>query len=52
MQSKSTLLGLQKIEFFKGLDSYSLRDIAAQCKWTRYSRNEYVMRRGDISCEV
>jgi CRP/FNR family transcriptional regulator, cyclic AMP receptor protein len=52
VQSKSTLLGLQKIELFKGLDSYSLRDIAAQCKWTRCSRNEYVMRRGDIGCEV
>ena len=52
MQSKSTLLGLQKIELFKGLDNYSLRDIAAYCKWTRCSRNEYVMRRGDIGCEV
>lgn len=49
---QSTLLGLQKIELFKGLDTYSLRDIAAHCKWTRCSRNEYVMRRGDIGCEV
>ncbi|HEU4352756.1 MAG TPA: Crp/Fnr family transcriptional regulator [Burkholderiales bacterium] len=52
MQSKSMLLGLQKIELFKGLDSYSLRDIAAQCRWIRCSRNEYVMRRGDLGCEV
>ncbi len=52
LQSKSTLLGLQKVELFKGLDSYALREIAAQCKWTRCSRNEYVMRRDDAGCEV
>lgn len=47
VQSKSTLLGLQKVELFRGLDGYALREIAAQCKWMRCSRNEYVMRRGD-----
>ena len=52
VQSKSTLLGLQKVELFKGLDSYSLREIAAQCQWTRCRRNEYVVRREDIGREV
>lgn len=52
VQSKSTLLGLQKVELFKGLDGYSLREIAAQCRWSRCSRNEYVTRRGDTGCEV
>ena len=41
----SALLGLQKVDLFKGLDSYTLREIAAQCKWTRCKRNEYVIRR-------
>jgi hypothetical protein len=36
----SALLGLQKVELFKGLDSYSLREIAAQCKWTRCKRHQ------------
>jgi CRP-like cAMP-binding protein len=52
VQSQSTLLGLQKVELFRGLDSYSLREIAAQCKWTRCRRNEYVMRREDIGRDV
>jgi CRP-like cAMP-binding protein len=52
LQSKSTLLGLQKVELFKGLDSYALREIAAQCRWTRCSRNEYVIRRDDPGCDV
>ena len=34
----SALLGLQKVDLFKGLDSYTLREIAAQCKWTRCKR--------------
>jgi CRP/FNR family transcriptional regulator, cyclic AMP receptor protein len=52
VQSKSTLLGLQKVELFKGLDSYALRDIAVQCRWRRCSRNEHVLRRGDAGCDV
>ena len=52
MQSKSTLFGLQKVELFRGLDSYALRDIAAQCRWKRCSRNELVMRRGDAGTDV
>src|SRR5512132_2223383 len=41
----SALLGLQKIDLFKGLDTTSLREIAGQCKWTRCKRNQYVIRR-------
>lgn len=52
VQSKSTLLGLQKVELFKGLDGYSLREIEAQCSWRRCGRNEYVTRRGDTGAEV
>jgi CRP-like cAMP-binding protein len=52
VQSKSTLLGLQQVELFKGLDSYALRDIAAQCSWMRCSRNQHVMRRGDAGTDV
>src|SRR5918999_1647877 len=48
----SALLGLQKVDLFKGLDSYSLREIAAQCKWTRYKRNEYVIRRDGTDRDV
>src|SRR5258706_3323484 len=39
------LLGLQKVDLFKGLDGASLREIALQCKWTRCKRNDYVIRR-------
>ncbi len=48
----SALLGLQKVELFKGLDSFSLREIAAQCKWTRCRRNQYVIRRGGTDRDV
>ncbi|HEY8250437.1 MAG TPA: cyclic nucleotide-binding domain-containing protein, partial [Burkholderiales bacterium] len=48
----SALLGLQKVELFAGLDSYSLREIAAQCKWTRCKRNEYVIRRDGTDRDV
>jgi adenylate cyclase len=41
----SALLGLQKVHVFKGLDTYTLREIAGQCRWRRVARNEYVMRR-------
>ena len=39
----SALLGLQKVDLFKGLDSYTLREIAAQCKWARCKRNQVVI---------
>ena len=42
----SAVLGLQKVELFKGLEATSLREIGQQCKWTRFRRNEYVIRRG------
>src|SRR5918999_628542 len=48
----SALLGLQKVDLFKGLDSYSLREIAGQCKWTRCKRNEYVIRREGTDRDV
>jgi TolB-like protein/CRP-like cAMP-binding protein/Flp pilus assembly protein TadD len=48
----SALLGLQKVELFKGLDSYSLREIATQCKWTRCKRNQYVIRRDGTDRDV
>ena len=47
VQSRSTLLGLRKVELFKGIDTYSLCEIAAQCRWARCRRNDYVVRRGD-----
>jgi adenylate cyclase len=39
----SAVLGLQKVDVFKGLDAYSLREIAAQCSWMRCKRNQYVI---------
>ena len=48
----SALLGLQKIDLFKGLDSTSLREIADQCKWTRCKRNQYVIRRDATDRDV
>ena len=41
----SALVGLQKVDLFKGLDSYSLREIATQCKWIRCKRDQVVIRR-------
>jgi CRP-like cAMP-binding protein len=52
VQSRSTLLGLRKVELFKGIDTYSLCEIAAQCRWARCRRNDYVVRRGDMGAEV
>ena len=49
---ESALLGLQKVDLFRGLDSYALREIAAQCKWLRVRRNEYVMRRDGADRDV
>src|SRR5690242_4319565 len=48
----SALLGLQKVDLFKGLDTYNLREIAAQCRWTRFARNEYIIRRGGRDRDV
>jgi TolB-like protein/CRP-like cAMP-binding protein len=48
----SALLGLQKVDLFKGLDTYSLREIAAQCRWTRCRRSEYVIRRDATDRDV
>src|SRR6185295_2599126 len=48
----SALLGLQKIDLFKGLDAASLREIAGQCKWTRCKRNQYVIRRDGTDRDV
>ena len=48
----SALLGLQKVQIFKGLDTYTLREIAGQCRWRRVARNEYVMRRDDVDRDV
>src|SRR5258706_8861300 len=48
----SALLGLQKVDLFKGLDATSLREIAGQCKWTRCKRNQYVIRRDGTDRDV
>src|SRR5258706_7272257 len=48
----SALLGLQKIDLFKGLDTSSLREIAGHCKWTRCKRNQYVIRRDGTDRDV
>jgi len=48
----SALLGLQKIDLFKGLDTASLREIADRCKWTRCKRNQYVIRRDGTDRDV
>ena len=48
----SALLGLQKVDLFKGLNSFTLREIAAQCKWQRCKRNEYVIRRDGADRDV
>jgi len=46
------MLGLQKIDVFKGLDAQTLREIADRCKWTRYERNQYVIRRDGTDRDV
>lgn len=48
----SALLGLQKVELFRGLDSASLREIAQQCTWARYKANVTVIRREDADRAV
>ncbi len=48
----SALVGLQKVDLFKGLDSYSLREIATQCKWIRCKRDQVVIRRDATDRDV
>src|SRR5882672_6679592 len=48
----SAVLGLQKVELFKGLDAASLREIGLQCKWTRCKRNAVVIRRDGTDRDV
>src|SRR3990172_5389413 len=48
----AALLGLQKIDLFKGLDTTSLREIAGQCKWMRCRRDQYVIRRDGTDRDV
>jgi adenylate cyclase len=48
----SALLGLQKIGLFKGLELSSLREIADQCRWARFKRNQYVIRRDGTDRDV
>ena len=48
----SAVLGLQKIDLFKGLDTASLREIAGQCRWTRCKRNQFVLRRDGADRDV
>src|SRR4051812_10353367 len=49
---RMSAFGLQKVDLFKGLDAYSLREIAARCKWTRCKRNEVVIRRDGTDRDV
>jgi TolB-like protein/class 3 adenylate cyclase len=48
----SALVGLQKVDLFKGLDSYSLREIAARCRWIRCKRDQVVIRRDGTDRDV
>jgi TolB-like protein/class 3 adenylate cyclase/Tfp pilus assembly protein PilF len=48
----SALLGVQRVDVFKGLDSKTLKAISEQCKWTRYKRNQYVIRRDGTDRDV
>jgi len=48
----SALVGLQKVDLFRGLDRYSLREIAAQCKWIRCKRDQVVIRRDGTDRDV
>ena len=48
----SALLGLQRLDVFQGLHTQTLRAIADQCKWVRYRRNQYVIRRDGADRDV
>ena len=48
----SALLGVQRVDVFKGLDPQTLKAISEQCKWTRYKRNQYVIRRDGTDRDV
>jgi adenylate cyclase len=48
----SALLGLRRVDVFKDLSGQTLRAIADRCKWTRYKRNQYVIRRGGADRDV
>lgn len=48
----SAVLGLQKVDILKGLDTRALRGIADQCNWTRYKRDQYVIRRDSTDRDV
>ena len=48
----SAVLGLQRVDILKGLDTRTLREIADQCNWTRYKRNQYVIRRDGTDRDV
>ena len=48
----SAVLGLQKVELFKGLDPATLREIARQCEWVRCKRNEVLIQRHGTDRDV
>ncbi|MEO8718418.1 MAG: cyclic nucleotide-binding domain-containing protein [Burkholderiales bacterium] len=48
----SAVLGLQRIDILKGLDARTLREIADQCHWSRYKRNQVVIRREGTDRDV
>ena len=45
-------LGLRGIRLFEGLDTFSLEEIARQCRWRRYKRKERVISREDADRNV
>ena len=45
-------LGLRGIRLFTGLDTFSLEEIARQCRWRRYKRKERVISRSDTDRNV
>jgi|GEM_PF-192907 len=48
----AAVLGLQRVDILKGLDARALREIADQCHWTRYKRNQSVIRRDSTERNV
>ena len=48
----SAVLGLQRVDILQGLDTRTLREIADQCNWTRYKRDQYVIRRNGTDRDV